>query len=146
VVVRSRPDGGRNRRRWTLIGAVAATCLVLAGAGAAAAVEDRTVGSFGDGLMWAVTLMTTAGFIDGGPDTSAGDAIAVVLMIAGFLLLSLASAVLAAMFVRDEEVVSDEVERGRDEEILARLEDISARLAALEARAPIDPRTPPDRG
>lgn len=132
-------EGGRRRRDWAVGGIVGGMTLLVAGAGAAAAVEDATVGSFGDGLMWAITLMTTAGFVDGPPSTTVGKVVAVVLMVAGFLLLSLASAVLAAAFVRDDSSEVDRVELGQADEILARLEDISARLAQLEAAHRTDP-------
>lgn len=118
------------RRHWLLVGLVAALCLLLAGAGAGAALEEQTVGNFGSGLMWAVTLMTTAGFINGPPETGGGNVTAVVLMVSGFLLLSLASAALAAVFVRDD--VEQAAESSPEDEILRHLRDIDRRLAALE--------------
>jgi len=110
--------------------------VLLAGAGAGAALESRTVGSFGEGLLWAVALMTTAGYIHGPPDTSGGLVLSVGLMVVGFLMLSLVSAALAAIFVRDDTETSDQREASRDEEILARLDDLAARLEALERRLP----------
>ncbi|QIG43849.1 hypothetical protein G5V58_14685 [Nocardioides anomalus] len=120
------------RRRWLIVGSLAGLCVLTAGAGAGAALESDTVGSFGQGLLWAVTLMTTAGFLHGPPETVAGSFVAVALMVTGFLLLSLASAALAAVFIREDVQSSERLEERRDDELLRRLEEISARLAALE--------------
>lgn len=54
------------RRRLVLVVAVGAALVLLSG-GAFAAFEDRTVGSYWDGLYWALSLMTTVGFIGGSP-------------------------------------------------------------------------------
>jgi voltage-gated potassium channel len=110
--------------------------VLLAGAGAGAALESRTVGTFGQGLLWAVALMTTAGYLHGPPETTGGLVLSVGLMLVGFLMLSLVSAALAAIFVRDDTETSDEREATRDEEILRRLDDLAARLDALERRLP----------
>lgn len=122
------------RRRWFLFGTLAGLLLLVAGAGAGAALESDTVGSYGQGLLWAVTLMTTAGFIDGPPETTPGAFVAVALMIGGFLLLSLVSAALAAVFVKEDVDRADLSEERRDEEILARLDALQARLDELDRR------------
>lgn len=78
-------------------GLVIASAAMVAGAGAA--FETETVGSYGRGLWWAVSLMTTVGFIGAPPRTTAGAVVSVILMLIGFLLLSLLSAALASLFV-----------------------------------------------
>ena len=123
------------RRAWLRPGLVVASLLLLVGAGAAAAFESDTVGTFWRGLWWATSLMTTVGFIGEQPQTTLGAVTSVILMIAGFLLLSLVSASLASLFVREDEEPAEQHERAADREIIARLEEISSRLDALERRA-----------
>jgi hypothetical protein len=107
--------------------------VVVAGA-AAAAIESRTVSSFGQGLWWSISLITTVGFIGEPPETTLGAALSAVLMVLGFLLLAMVSASLAALFVREEERPHDDVEEAADTAILEALERIEQRLAALEGR------------
>ena len=123
-----------SRRAWLRPSLVVASLLLLVGAGAAAAFESDTVGSFWRGLWWSTSLMTTVGFIGEQPRTSLGAATSVVLMIAGFLLLALVSASFASLFVREDEEPAEQHERAADREIIARLDEISSRLDALERR------------
>jgi voltage-gated potassium channel len=113
---------------------------LLVGAGAGAAVEADTVGSYGRGLWWAVALMTTVGFIGPPPRTAAGAAVSVVLMLIGFALLSLLSAALASLFVRQDVEPFEEREFVSDLEVSRQLEAIAERLDRLEARLATDPR------
>jgi voltage-gated potassium channel len=124
----------RRRSRWILPGLLAGLIVMLAGAGAGAALESQTVGSFGQGVLWAIALMTTAGYIHGPPETGGGQVLSVLLMIAGFLMLSLVSAALAAIFVRDDTDVNEARDQQRDDEILRRLAELQARLDQLERR------------
>lgn len=122
----------RIRRRWVLPGVLAALLVLVIGAGAGAAFEADTVSNYWQGLWWALSLMTTVGFINGPPHTVLGAVTSGVLMIAGFLLLSLISASLAALFVREDEEPAERGERDRDTEILALLHRIEQRLEDLE--------------
>jgi voltage-gated potassium channel len=114
---------------------VALACL-LAGAGAAAAFESDTVGNFWGGLWWALCLMTTVGYVYGPPDTTAATIVSAVLIVVGFVLLSLLSATLAAVFIRRDEQPAEKVTADLEREILARLDEISRRVEALEKRLP----------
>ena len=59
-------------RRWLkVVLAVAVVGLVL-GAGAGAAFETETVGSYWRGLWWSVSLMTTVGFVGPPPQSVEG--------------------------------------------------------------------------
>jgi voltage-gated potassium channel len=127
------PPRVRRRSRFVLPGLLFGLVALVAGAGAGAALESDTVGSFGQGLLWAATLMTTAGFVHGPPETAAGTVLAVFLMVVGFLMLSLISAAIAALLIRDDADTIEARERARDDEVLARLADIQARLDALES-------------
>ena len=133
-------------RRWLFVGLAGAVFLLLAGSGAAAALESDTVGSFWRGLWWATSLMTTVGFVGRPPSTQAGAVLSAVLMVSGFLLLSLISASLASIFVRDSEKTFERQVRIVDQELLDRLDDIATRLRALEeqtAQRPPGPREGP---
>lgn len=119
---------------WLLPVVLLTLLLIIVSAAAAAAIETDTVGSFGRGLWWAVSLVTTVGFIGGAPDTAAGAVISVVLMVFGFLLLAMVSASLAALFVREEEAPHEAAQESLNEEILAALRRLEDRLDALEHR------------
>jgi voltage-gated potassium channel len=126
-------------RRWLRPAFVAGSVAVLVGAGAAAAFESDTVGSYGRGVLWAISLMTTVGFLGQPPRTTEGAVLSVGLMLAGFLLLSLVSAALASLFVKQDEAPEQRREAVVEDEILRSLGSILERLEALENRlAPQD--------
>jgi voltage-gated potassium channel Kch len=106
--------------------------VVITSAAAAAAIETRTVSSFGRGLWWAVSLITTVGFIGEPPETRAGELLSAALMVIGFMLLALVSASLAALFVREDERPWEERERSSDEALTASLAALDQRLTAIE--------------
>lgn len=114
---------------------VALVCL-LGGAGAAAAFESDTVGSFWGGLWWALCLMTTVGYVYGPPDTTTATVVSAALILVGFLLLSLLSATLAALFIRQDAEPAENRSSELEHEILHRLDEISRRVEALEHRLP----------
>jgi len=124
----------RVRRSWLLPVLLATLLLVALTAGAAAAVETDTVRSYWRGVWWSISLITTVGFIDQPPRTEAGAVLSVVLMVGGFLLLAMVSASLAALFVRDEERPRDAREEAAEEAMLASLDRLERRLAAVEQR------------
>jgi voltage-gated potassium channel len=64
------------------------------------AVEGSNIKSFGDGLWWAVTTVTTVGYGDRYPTTLEGRFIAVALMIMGISLMGVITASVAAWFVK----------------------------------------------
>ena len=128
------------RRRWILPGLIVAAVALLLGAGAAAAFESDTVGSYWGGLWWAVALMTTVGFVGAAPTGLVGQIVSTILMVGGFLLLSLISAALASLLVREDEEPAELRERAADDEILSRLTAIAARLDAIEEQQRIDRR------
>lgn len=121
-------------RRWLWPGLLAGLAALLLGAGAGAAFESDTVSSYWNGLWWAISLMTTVGFVGHPPHSVEGQLVSVVLMVSGFLLLSLISAALASLFVRVDEQPTEQRERAADEEIVRLLSSISERLDALESR------------
>ncbi len=123
----------RLSRKWLKPGLIVSSAVLVLGAGAAAAFESDTVGSFWRGLWWAVSLMTTVGYVGGPPKTSQGAVISVVLMLTGFLLLSLVSAALASLFVREDEEPIERRELATERQLLETLGVILERLESLEA-------------
>ena len=118
--------------RWLVTMTLGTILLVAVTAAAAAAVESRTVSTYWRGLWWAVSLVTTVGFIGEPPETRAGAALSAGLMIFGFLLLATVSASLAALFVREEELPREQREDSTAQAVMASLRAIEQRLALLE--------------
>jgi len=113
---------------------VIAPLVVLLAAAGFATLEKDTVSSYWEGLWWALSLMTTVGFVGETPETTGGRIVSSILMISGFSLLALATAAIASLFVREEEAPEEQREREFERAALARLEELSARLEAIEAR------------
>lgn len=63
-------------------------------------VEDSNIKTFGDGLWWAVTTVTTVGYGDRFPTTTEGRILAVMLMFVGISLVGVITASVASWFVR----------------------------------------------
>lgn len=127
-----------NRRRlrirptWVWPTLLSAIVIVLVTAGASAAIETNTVRSYWRGLWWSISLITTVGFVGEPPETRTGAALSAVMMVVGFLLLAMVSASMAALFVREEEQPREQREDASDRAVLAALDDLARRLAAVE--------------
>jgi len=63
-------------------------------------IDGSNIKSFGDGLWWAVTTVTTVGYGDRFPTTTEGRLLAVLLMITGISLVGVITASVAAWFVK----------------------------------------------
>jgi voltage-gated potassium channel len=122
--------------------AVLALLTVLGGGAAYAAVETDQDLSTWDGVWWAVVTVTTVGYGDTFPTTEAGRAIAVVVMLVGIGFLAVLTAAAAERFMRGREAEQQRAE------LQDRLDEIAARLAALEgSRDPAGSGSPRgDRG
>lgn len=130
------------RRQWLRVAAPLAAVAVLLGGGGLAAIETETVGDYGDGVLWALSLMTTVGFVGGVPHTVAGKLIAATLMLCGFGLLALTTAAVSSLFVREDEAPEEKREQAIELEILRELRALHARLDDLDQRELI---SSPDR-
>jgi voltage-gated potassium channel len=108
--------------------AVLALLTVLAGGAAYAAVETGQDLTTWDGVWWAVVTVTTVGYGDTFPETDAGRAIAVVVMLVGIGFVAVLTAAAAERFMRGREAEQQRIE------VQERLDEIAARLAALERR------------
>lgn len=124
--------GSQFRRRLITYLIVAGFLVLLAGGGFAA-FEARQVSSYGEGLWWALSLMSTIGFIGEAPESVMGRLVSSVLMISGFALMALVTAAVASLFVREEQEPDEEAEELFDAQALSLLADIARRLEAIEA-------------
>ena len=141
-------EPGRARRRAPLTRSLLATpsnlpylilgaaILILLAGGGFAAVETDAVESYWEGVWWALSLMTTVGFANGTPETVLGKALSGVIMILGFVLLALTTAAIASLFVREAEEPEERREHAFEEEALAELHQLKARLDVIESRLP----------
>lgn len=106
----------------SLIAFVAALAVLEAERGS----DDASITTFGDAMWWACTTMTTVGYGDLYPVTTAGRFIGVGLMIGGIALLGTVTATFASWLV--------EAVRGDEEETGVQLDEVQAELVALRER------------
>ena len=121
---------------WLVPALLFSVLVVVASAAGAAAIETNTVTSFGRGLWWATSLITTVGFVGAPPETTAGAVLSAVLMVFGFFLMTMVSASLAALFVRQQELPVQTQESRTEQQILDVLARLEQRLEAIEKRMP----------
>jgi voltage-gated potassium channel len=105
--------------------ALLAILTAVTGGAAFASVEKV---SFGDGIYWAITTMTTVGYGDVTAHTPEGKAIAVAVMLVGIGFAALVIAAAAERFVHHR-VHEREL---TEEDVLVQVREISARLQTLE--------------
>ncbi len=87
-------------------------------------------------MWWAVQTLTTVGYGDVVPDSTAGKLIATVVMLNGIALLTVVTAAVTATLidqVRGARGRDEPEEQALDPAIARALDDISSRLAAIEA-------------
>ena len=119
------------RRRLVVLLSVSGT-LVLAGGGGFAALENHVVSGYWEGVWWALSLMTTVGFVGESPETTSGRLVSAVLMLAGFAVMALTTAAIASTLVREEEEPDLVAERDFEKSTRRLLADIAARLEKIE--------------
>jgi voltage-gated potassium channel len=119
---------------------VLAAVVVLAGGTAVWRIEgDRprtTFRSWGDGVWWALTTITTVGYGDHVPETTAGRGIAMLIMVVGVAILGAVAAVVTLVFASDvarrEERILEAEATSLEARFEARLDVLDARLARIE--------------
>ncbi len=136
----------RLRPRISVFLILGALAVVIAGAGFAA-LESRTVSSYWDGLWWALSLITTVGFVGEVPETTGGQILSAAVMLMGFAMLTVTTAAVASLFVREEEEPEEAREREFEDRLAHQLDEITRRLEVIEQALtqPPPPRdlTPP---
>jgi voltage-gated potassium channel len=106
--------------------------LVLLAGGGFAAFESRQVSNYWEGVWWALSLMTTIGFVGEAPESVMGRVVSSVLMVSGFALMALVTAAIASLFVGQEQEHDEEVAEVFDAQALKLLAELAQRLAAIE--------------
>lgn len=119
------------RRRLVIYLAVGAVLVLLTGSGFAA-LEGHQVSSYGEGVWWSLSLMTTVGFVGEAPESTSGRVLSSVVMVAGFALLALVTAAISSLFVRAEQLPDVVAEEAFEAKALRLLGELSQRLAILE--------------
>jgi voltage-gated potassium channel len=116
-------------RRAALAIAVSTILITLAGGIGMWLLDHKEYPSIGEGMWWSVQTITTVGYGDNVPSRTEGRVIAALIMISGIGLLSVVTATVTAAFV---EGARARLGRGRDEEIIKRLDQIEQRLSEQE--------------
>jgi voltage-gated potassium channel len=110
----------------------------LAGSQAFATVEDKSLGT---GMYWAISTMTTVGYGDVVPHTTAGRIIASVVMLVGIGFVAVVTGAVAQRFIATEGTLIGQDELVSEPESItqAKLDDLASRLERLEALLSRDP-------
>lgn len=122
-----------------VVTAVSVTVVLLGGTAAWLAehgMPGSTVRSWGDGLWWALTTLTTVGYGDHVPVTVAGRLIAAAVMITGVAVLGSVAAGIALIVARTvaatEEQALEVEAKSIEQRLEARFDDLDERLARIE--------------
>jgi voltage-gated potassium channel len=94
-------------------------------------VDHADFNTVGQGMWWAVQTVTTVGYGDLVPTRTAGRLVGAVLMLSGIGFLTVVTAVVTAAFL---ETVRRRMGDPGHAEVIEKLDELSARLAALEQR------------
>jgi voltage-gated potassium channel len=123
--------------------AALALLTAIAGGAAFSAVEANV--SIGNGIYWAIVTMTTVGYGDITPHTTAGKIVAVFVMLIGIGTATLLIGAVAQRFVKvTVQEAIEEVEEDAEQDVLLLVRDISERLGKLELALQRQRTTSPD--
>jgi len=117
-------------RRAVGIIIVATALITVAGGITIRLLDHKDFSSLGQGMWWAVQTVTTVGYGDLVPHSTVGRVIGSVVMLTGIAFISLITASVTAMLIEQARQRS----RSPEDPLAARLDEISARLAAIEGR------------
>ncbi len=131
------------RRRLLNYLVLAAIVALLAGGGFAA-FESHQVSSYGEGVWWALSLMSTVGFVGQPPESVVGRLLSSVLMVSGFALMAMVTAAVASLFVTEEAEPEEQAQVLFEAQALRMLADVQQRLEVIEAN--LEPTPTPEPG
>ena len=118
------------RRHLGLLVVASAVVVLLAGAGFAT-LEATGVSGYGEGVWWALSLMTTVGFVGRAPRNEGAQVLAGALMVLGFGLMSLVTAAVSSIFVRQEAQPAEEEQEHFEAEAMAALHQLERGLESV---------------
>ena len=121
----------RASRRWLRFLVPATALAAVLGAGALAWAETEVVPSYWEGLWRSLALVMTVGFVGPVPTSATGKIVSSVLMIFGFALMAMTTAAVASLFVREDEIVDESLERKFEQVVLAELAELRREVAQL---------------
>ena len=138
----------KQRLTWTVVLRLAvvvtafATLVVLGGGTALLLVEgdlpDSTVRSWGDALWWSLTTVTTTGYGDHVPVTTAGRLIGAGVMVSGVAVIGAVAAIVGLAVtlrvVREEELAFEAAAASLEQRLDVHLAAIAVQLEGLDAR------------
>ena len=135
-MLQSRLQGSLEGRKLTAKRAAwvisASTFVLTLGGGVGAWLVDRKdFDGLGDALWWSVQTVTTVGYGDVVPEHTSGRLIGVVLMLQGIALLTVITAAVTATLI---EQARQRIRRSEPDPVLAKLEQMEARLGSIEER------------
>ena len=135
------------KRAWRAI-ALATLVLTVAGGLLVRVTDPESMTSIGTGLWWSLQTVTTVGYGDVVPNSTAGRLTAAVVMLAGLSLLAVTTAAVTNAFVQ---AAARRRGRGRDDPVLAELAALRAELAQLRTSitttaTTAQPHAPPEPG
>lgn len=131
----------RASRGWLRFFVPASALAAVLGAGALAWAETEVVSSYWEGLWRSLALVMTVGFVGPVPTSATGKIVSSVLMIFGFALMAMTTAAVASLFVREDEIVDENLERKFEQVVLAELAELRREVAELHA----EPRSAADK-
>jgi voltage-gated potassium channel len=94
---------------------------------------DPGIGTFRDSLWWAIVTVTTVGYGDVVPTSSAGRLVAAVLMLAGVSAIPITTSLVVSVFISRLQRQQHEEDAEERKELVARLERIEALLTRESA-------------
>jgi voltage-gated potassium channel len=103
--------------------------LTLAGGFGAWLIDRKDFDGLGDALWWAVQTVTTVGYGDVVPEHVSGRLIGVALMLQGIALLTVITAAVTATLI---EQARQRLRHSEPDAVLAKLEQVEARLESIE--------------
>lgn len=129
---------GRRRltaRRAAGVISIVTVALTVAGGLLIRVADPDNFSSIGEGLWWAIQTLTTVGYGDVVPTDTAGRVIATIVMLNGIAFLTVITAAVTATLieqVRRRKEASDPETTTTDPAVIAKLDEISARLDRIE--------------
>ncbi len=120
------------RRAAVIIGFFTVAITLIAGA-VVRLVDRHDFHSFGLGFWWALQTVTTVGYGDVVPTTTAGRVIAGVLMVSGIAFLAVVTAAVTAALIESARTQMGRRSSAATDDVTVRLASIEARLERIEA-------------